>query len=192
MNITETLKAGQLDEGFKLYWEEMNRCRTSGTYWALLHVTVCLPDICAALQSLNGETNGKRYVTWCNVNLKDPMLSGRERWDMRCRVLHQGYATTKKTSRYTGFSFSQPTPTGETQHLNNDGGTLVLDVGRLAEEIKAGVGRWIGHLEADPKSPKAVNTAKHLGSLVRVRAFALPPTPGATSTTPPYFIARTS
>lgn len=45
------LQKGTLSSAFTIYWEDMNRCRAGKAYWCLLHVTVCLPDICAALQS---------------------------------------------------------------------------------------------------------------------------------------------
>jgi hypothetical protein len=56
------LQTGELGKAFKIYWDDVERCRLAEAYWSLLHVTICLPDICAALQSPNGETNGKLYI----------------------------------------------------------------------------------------------------------------------------------
>ena len=83
-------------EAFDLYWDEMKRCREAEAWWALLHVTVCLPDICAALEADNGETSLAKYVEWCNACLPNPKLSGEERYRGRCKVLHQGRATTDR------------------------------------------------------------------------------------------------
>ena len=51
------LTPGSLDSAFQIYWDEMDRCRAARTYWALLHVTICLPDICAALERRTGTEN---------------------------------------------------------------------------------------------------------------------------------------
>src|SRR6266496_3477739 len=167
------LTPGKLDGAFKIYWDEMKRCRTGRAYWALLHVTVCLPDICAALQSANGETTGVRYTAWCDQYLTNPMLTGSERWQMRCKVLHQGRASIP-AGRYDGFSFAQPALTGEIDHMRLAGKTLVLDVGKIAEEMKGAVERWIQHLESNLSGTEATNAAKNLPSLIQVRQFKLP------------------
>ena len=36
----EMLTQGLLDPAFRIYWDEMDRCRSARAYWALLHVTV--------------------------------------------------------------------------------------------------------------------------------------------------------
>ncbi len=106
------LAPGQLATAFGVYWREMERCRQAKAYWALLHVTVCLPDICAALESDDGEATGSRYISWSDIYLPDSLLLGAERYRMRCKVLHQGRAALEQAGRYTGFSLSQPGSTG--------------------------------------------------------------------------------
>jgi hypothetical protein len=176
------LQAGELNRAFGIYWDEMDLCRRAGTYWALLHVTVCLPDICAALQTASGETIGQNatlYKGWCETYLQNPKISCDERYQMRCKVLHQGRASIPGSPRYSGFAFTQPAPTGEVYHEQLDPkGTFVVDVGRLAEETRAGVQRWIAALEGNPTGDAAMNVAKHLHSLVQVRQFEIPPKPG--------------
>jgi hypothetical protein len=172
------LPAGKLEEVFALYWQDMERCRRAGAFWSLLHVTVCLPDICAAVQSDNGETSGGLYAAWCDNYLPDPILTGVERYRMRCRVLHQGRASLGRAGRYTGFSFGEPGPNGEVDHRRLRGRTLVLDVNSLSLEVTSGVKAWITQLETHPTSSESVNAAAHLPSLVRVRRFAMPVQPG--------------
>src|SRR5207253_11225355 len=116
-----------------------------------------LPDICAALQSLKGETTGPLYTAWCDQYLTNPNLTGSERWQMRCKVLHQGRASIP-SGRYDGFSFAQPAITGQVDHMRLDGKTLVLDVGKMAEEMNDTVRRWIQHLESNPSAAEAANT----------------------------------
>jgi len=185
------LTPGLLDPAFQIYWDEMDRCRSARAYWALLHVTVCLPDICAALESADGETRGARYVAWCNQHLADPLLSGLERWQMRCKVLHRGRASIAE-GRYDGFSFAQPAENGQVDHRRVEGATLVLDVGMLTTEMTAGVRRWIQHHERNPSSSEAAYIQRNLPALIRVRQFPFPPTAGAPLPVSPTIINRSS
>jgi hypothetical protein len=162
------LAPGKLTTALQPYWDDMEKCRQAKAFWSLLHVTICLPDICAALESRNGETKGKLYIDWCDKYLPNTELSGDERWTMRCKVLHQGRASTGKPGRYTGFAFGQPADTGSEDHMRVEASTLHLDVGKLAHETKLGIQAWIRVMEGDPGSPEAINVEKNLRSLVRV------------------------
>ncbi len=186
------LTHGKLGPAFDIYWDDMDRCRKAGAYWSLLHVTVCLPDICAALQSDDGETSKGRYIAWCDQHLSDPSLSGAERYRMRCKVLHQGRATVDQAGRYGGFSFAQPAATGQIDHKRLEGNTFVLDVGQLSEEARLAVAQWVCGLEANPASSEALNVERNLHTLVRVRQFPLPATAATVPTTPPTVIDRSS
>jgi hypothetical protein len=161
----------KLREAFKVYWDEIQRCIDGQAYWALLHVTVCLPDICAALQAYDGETRKKRYIAWCKQNFRNPKLNPTQRYRMRCKVLHQGRSTTDGHRwKYTGFAFGQPSSTGAIDHLSVKVGLLYVDVGKLAGETKAAVEAWIEKRERNPKRSHAQNIAKNLKTLVRVES----------------------
>jgi len=160
----------------------MKRCRDGKAYWSLLHLTVCLPDICAALQSKNGDTKGALFVAWCNQFLKDPLLNGDETYMMRCKVLHQGRAVTGKTGRYSGFSFGQPASHGTVDHKRVDGPVLHLDVGEFSNEVKQAVERWIQHIESNSNSAEALAVEKNLPSLVRINAAKVPVPSGLSGT----------
>lgn len=168
------LTSGKLVEAFRPYWEDMERCRTAKAYWALLHVTVCIPDICAALEAEVGEATQKGYKKWCDENLDNALLDASERYRMRCKVLHQGRATTDKAGRYDGFAFGQPSSDGYRDHMRADGKILHVDVGSLAEEMKVGFESWVQRLEANAISRASVNVARNLKSLVRVAKVAVP------------------
>ena len=167
------LQTGDLDQAFQTYWDDMDRCRQAKAYWSLLHVTVCLPDICAALQSANGETNKRLYIAWCERYFCDPGLTGCERYRMRCKVLHQGRAKTNQLGRYGAFAFGQPAQSGAVDHMRVDAHTLHVDVGELATEMRDAVEGWIRALEARPTAVEAVNVARNLLSLVRVTPFVV-------------------
>ncbi len=157
-----------LTKRFETYWDDMNRCRTAGAHWSLLHVTVCLPDICAALQAHRGKTSGDLYKSWCATFLTDPLLTSDERWEMRNKVLHQGRARTSKRGRYSGYAFGSPSATGRTDHKRLEHSTLHLDVGELANEMKAAVVAWIDWLEANKNSQEARNVRANLPSMIEV------------------------
>ena len=174
------LKIGDLGKAFQTYWDDMDKCRQAKAYWALLHITICLPDICGALQSADGEAHlPDTYTRWCDQYFNEPCLTGRERYRMRCKVLHQGRAKTDQPGRYTGFAFGQPAASWAIDHMRVDGQTLHLDVGESATETRCAVERWIKDLEAHPSSVEAANVAKNLQSLVRVIPFVVSQAVGA-------------
>jgi hypothetical protein len=158
---------------FQIYWEDMDRCRESSAFWSLLHVTVCLPDICAALESRDGISTGGKYMLWCNRWLKDRRLWGAERWRMRCKVLHQGRASTdRKHWRYKSFIFSRTVggpPVADLNRNAEDVRRLHVDVGELATETRKAVESWIAWINANPLSTRARNAQVHSASLVQVR-----------------------
>ena len=46
----------------------MDKCEAAECYWALLHLVIVMPDVCAALEHDKGDTageSGKRYEAWC-------------------------------------------------------------------------------------------------------------------------------
>lgn len=169
----------ELMDAFKIYWSELELCRSAGAYWALLHVTVCLPDICAALQSHNGRTNGNKYRAWCGRFLTNPLLSANERWLMRCAVLHQGRSKLPVGSRYTGFSFSRPNAQRQVLHNEVEGTTLIQDVDVLSREVTTGVIDWMIKIALSPGTVEAEHVAKNLPRLIRVREFPLPALAGS-------------
>lgn len=162
------LQSGVISARFSTYWDEMTRCENAGAYWALLHLTVCLPDICAALEASDGESSKVRYVSWCDRFATQPYLTGGERYRMRCKVLHQGRTRTDQPGRYSGFSFGRPAIGGQIDHNRTASGVLHIDVGTMAREITTAVERWITWLENNPGAPESVAVERNLPSLVRV------------------------
>jgi len=160
----------KLRKAFTVYWDEMNRCLDARAYWALFHVFLCLPDICAALEAADGIARPRQYKKWCDDHMKDPRLPSAERYRMRCKVLHQGRSTTDGPGwRYVGFAFSQPSSAGVVHHMSvSKDGILDVDVGELAKQTKNGVEAWIASLEKNPTEAKARNVTKNLPTLVSV------------------------
>jgi hypothetical protein len=171
------LKKGDLSTAFKVYWDDAKRCLEAKAYWCLLHVTACLPDVCAALQSRNGKTDSEKYKKWSDKYFKHDALTkltGHERYVIRCIVLHQGRARAAKEVRYRGFAFGQPDACGRPDHLRIDGRTLHVDVAELSRETREAMRAWIVELESNPTSAKASYAAKNLRLLVHVSNQSVP------------------
>ena len=180
----KALRTGQLNHALQPYWNEMRTCRQHRAYWALLHVTICLPDICAALESENGRAKKKRYENWCERYLTHPHLSAAERYDIRCLVLHEGRTETKEQARYDRYSFGQPSYAGQADHMRVDGRTLHIDVDRLSQEVQNGAGRWISEMEAESSGHRSEYVAANLSSLIRVEPARVLRIPAPSSTLP--------
>jgi len=81
---------GDLEQAFRLYFAEMEQCTTAGHHFALLHVIVALPDVCAALEDPDAPV-AQRYEAWCG------------RYHSWAEVLHRGGMVAKDPeSPYVG------------------------------------------------------------------------------------------
>jgi hypothetical protein len=100
----------ELEKAFSVYFDEIERCRKTECYWALLHVVVALPDICAALESDDGRTSGAKYVSWCNRFPATEIMNGDDWWEVRCLVLHQGAGPRRATAASTSSSGRRQPP----------------------------------------------------------------------------------
>jgi hypothetical protein len=85
-------------------------------YFLSLFVSLTVPDICAAMSSDNGESNGKKYQVWFNRYMvpKNPKKYGdgtnftaEDCWNFRCAILHQGRSNHGKIA-YKRILFFEP------------------------------------------------------------------------------------
>ena len=163
------------------YFADMEKCRNAGAGWALLHLTVCMPDVCAALASVNGRATEKRYMAWCSRFLQDRRLTPVERYGMRCTVLHQAQAKTQgqAAQRYSSWAWGQPVGSYSDHFRAGAGGkTMHIDVHMFASEMESAVTVWTNELEANPVSPEALNVATNFGLLVKVTHHVVEPQKG--------------
>lgn len=172
-----------LEQAFHVYIPHLETIRTTKLYWPMLHVVLALPDICAALEDLNGETDGPRYMNWCHRYLRGNM-DGADWWKMRCAVLHLGSSIPdqkrgNRKSKYASFSFGDPDhwPPTSNAHRNvetNASGesNIMLDIAALADELLVAMRAWF----SDATNPALVepNVRKNLQKLVRIQPKTLP------------------
>lgn len=83
-------------------------------YYLSLFVALCIPDICGALESEDGQTTGKQYKAWLNEYLVKARpdkygdrLSAEHIWQFRCALLHQG-RTKHDAGEYKRILFFEP------------------------------------------------------------------------------------
>jgi hypothetical protein len=159
----------QLENAFLMYFEEMQRCHDQNLGWALVHLVVCMPDICAALEY--GQTSAQRYEDWCATWMTPGPLNQWERYQIRCKLLHEGSSLPAPRNqnaviRWDNFRFMPP---GSGRHGESEGRTLLLDVGVLHGEVVAGMHTWFAAVEAGTTAG-AANVTANLQKLVTVEA----------------------
>src|SRR6187402_3006998 len=102
--ISETLQ-----NTFRAYFETMEQCVRGRAYWALLHVLVVLPDVCAAMEREDGDADDGAYRNWCKRFLADQTMKPGDWYRLRCLLLHQGRTRDDQgKSQYEHFRFSHP------------------------------------------------------------------------------------
>lgn len=113
---------------------EIEECLEVGLYQASLVMTLCVPDICAALESNNGQASGKKYRKWFNKYISNNVgISSKDCYYFRCSFLHQRRTSHKKSS-YSRIIFVQPT-SSSTFHNNIIDGVLNIDLKIFCFEI---------------------------------------------------------
>lgn len=168
----------QLRNDFALYIEEIERCENAKCYWALLHVLLALPDVCASLETEPASTNsrvGDRYVDWCAAYLPaSPAVSGADRYQMRNALLHTGSTTAQNLGKthqtgYTHFSFVDPDTFDVSVHdtTNQDRTIVNVHVAAMAAETKQALESWFSALQRD--SLKMSRVEQNIGRLTRLQ-----------------------
>jgi hypothetical protein len=160
----------ELEQAFRVYFDEIEQCKASGTRWALLHVVFSLPDICGALESESGWATAPKYVEWCRGYLPAGLPTPEDYRDLRDRVLHQGRTLTA-SGRY--YKFVRPSP-GTSVHRHTYSDVIVLVVDDLAAEMVAGIKTWFRTLQEPGAAGRRANVANNLRSLVVVTEQELP------------------
>jgi hypothetical protein len=167
----------QLRNDFALYIGEIDRCEQAKCYWALLHVLLALPDVCASLETdpANPTPVGDRYVDWCDSHLpKNPAVCGADRYQMRNALLHAGSSTAQNRGKahhtaYPHFSFVDPESFNVSVHDTTDPSRSILNVhvAAMAAETRQALETWFNALQADPTRMSRVE--RNVGRLSRLQ-----------------------
>jgi len=158
----------EIIEALGTYLSEMQRCADTLCNWALAHLVMMMPDICAALESSDGRASETRYRAWCERWLDCAVFNGLERYKLRCSLLHQGQAQPDDSHlkqgevlRYDRVAFG---PSGS-PHIVAGGRLLHLDVVKLHADTVRGIVDWAAQTERDQN----VYVRPHLADLAKVQ-----------------------
>jgi hypothetical protein len=167
----------QLTDAFRVHLEEMDRCVRQQCYWALLHLVVVIPDICGALEAVDGEATKAGYIDWCQRMFPPAppaALTSIERYEVRCIILHQG-RTLASRGRYTYYKFVPPPPTGVKAHgIQMASDQITLGVVDMAQETKQALRDWFQDLQDAANAQESARVGQNLPTLVTVKEQALP------------------
>src|SRR5438105_7906042 len=144
------LTPAEREKASQTYFAEMDKCAAAACYWALLHLVVTMPDICAALEHPRGDTTGNTgpcYEAWCTRYWNSAIVPPSKRWEIRCALLHQGRTILKSGDT---FSYIRPGPPGSKTHefVNPGEQNTTLEVDKLATEVKNALNAWFSDLQA--------------------------------------------
>lgn len=114
----------------------------AGYYYVALFSALTIPDICAALESPDGETNGDRYIGWYDRNLDPGPAAGKDIYRFRCSLLHQG-RTTHPKSNFSRIIFIEPGATTNVFHNCVVGDALLIDVQLFISDLLAATRHWL-------------------------------------------------
>lgn len=165
----------ELEHAFRVYFADIERCLHAGAHWALLHMLVSLPDVCAALQASTGKTNERFYREWCRAFCtRWDWMTDDDYWEIRNRVLHQGrtVGTTAQGRERRYYKFLTTGPEGGAAHLEvgGAGGQLaVFTVQTFTAAMIDSVKTWFGALQHQANATQLAFVAGHLPQLVTVQ-----------------------
>ena len=134
---------------------EIKNCLLNKLWYAGLVLTLFLPDVCAALEAEDGQTNRERYKAWFDqwVGYKYPrILSADQLYYLRCGVAHQGKFEHPALT-YDRIFFTLR-PNGSFFHCNVFNNELKLDIPFFCKDMVEGVDGWYLTKKNDPTVQK--------------------------------------
>lgn len=124
-------------------FDEIERCRDAGMWYAALILALTIPDICASLDAgNNARSDGvkARYIRWCKRHLAKYAYDGAILYDLRSGVVHQGRF---KSLSYDRVVFSTGAP--HFHHVTfEQPGEIILayDVSRFCQDLITAAREW--------------------------------------------------
>ena len=154
----------------QLILNEIDHAIDSGLYYLGLASALTLPDICAALESANGQTTKSLFIEWYDKNMATRFhhLTANDFYSLRCGVIHQGKMGHAKM-QYSRVLFTIPNSQNNIFHDNVINDALNLDVTIFCRDIVDCVKTW---LIANSNHP---NIIKNLPLTVQPRPQGLAP-----------------
>lgn len=153
-----------------IFRREIEKAINAELYYLALMMALALPDICAALQSSDGKSNGHRYKTWWERWMLPsyPSVGSDVAWNLRCGVFHQARASHPQMP-YSRILFTLPNPQQITIHRAVVDEALNLDLVTFCMDVVEAVDRWYKEKQDEP------SVVRHLPLLVQYRPNGLSP-----------------
>lgn len=145
---------------------QIENCVEKESYLIGIYTSLSIPDICAALQSPNGESKKTKYVNWCNQWLSSKYyipivdkhtLTGEQCYAFRCGVVHQGRSQHADLG-YSRILFVDP-KSKNCFHNNVINDALNIDAGIFCSDMVASAREW---LEANKDNENVVKNMPYL------------------------------
>ncbi len=183
----------ELKSAFSVYLHEIENCENAKCYFALLHIILTIPDICAGLESdpLGPKINmNERYTNWCTLNLsKNKNINADDLFQMRNALFHDGSSTAGNTgkthqTKYIHFSYLDPDTFGIEFHGTTDPQNKILNVhiDQLVSDMKKGLEKWFGEVASNLIKSSYVQANIHLLIRKQKKEIIIPKPDGTTET----------
>lgn len=143
------------------FTDAIRRAVRSENWFAGLFLTLCLPDICGALETPDKGV-GERYKRWFNDNLSfkySPKFSAEDCYFFRCSCLHEGLDTNTKLS-HERIHFITPPPRNNIVHLNKLNNILQMQIDIFCNDMVLAVDNW--YEKAGKTNPDVQSRIKNL------------------------------
>ncbi len=132
-------------------FEEIAVAVDNGLYFLALIATLSIPDMCAGLESPDGQTSGARYIAWFDQWVAPRYggnVTGTDCYGLRCSLLHEGRAHPHQ-GLYSRAIFVEPNPIG-VFHNNVLNDALNLDIPTFCRDVIEGAQQWLQAVQGTP------------------------------------------
>lgn len=136
----------------EIFLRQIDRASQAGFSYVALFSALAVPDICGALESVDGQATGEKYKRWFDryVGVRyGESFTGEDCYDFRCAMLHQA-RTGRLRGRYARVIFVVPTPAGNVFHNNVLNDALNLDLRLFCQDMVSGALQWLRDVANDP------------------------------------------
>lgn len=141
-------------ECMELYLAQIEACLQEKLYLPALASALSLPDICASLESNNGESSGAKYQKWYDVYGRkycSKRMTAKQAYQFRCKMLHQGSSQIDKNDENIRICFIEPSESTNNTILHDNllGTNLNIDLQIFCNGMIKGVREWLKNVESN-------------------------------------------
>jgi len=149
---------------------QMKQASDAGLYLVALITALTLPDMLAALSSVNGRATGERYRTWVQKHLRRSADDAAQLYGFRCSLLHQG--SPYPHGGFDRIAFFEPGTLTQFHytHIEIGGNTIVwVSVPMFVDDMQHAAEDWLS------EHGGSETVRRNLKRFARRRPEGLPP-----------------